>query len=418
MTGIERLRRLARSQDMNNVWTAMLARELFDIADQIERETKPKSDAAEYVSVSAYDLLPQEERDAIAWVREHGGIAYVKEEWNARSNLKRSLETAQAKVKRQQRHIESIQSKLSERREHIENIANDVRNQCLAFGVDVSECDDEFDMLHDLNEALSKRLMPPGMEWLLDVWPKWSNGEYCKFGDWWTADKYGDYEPKQLTRLAFFTPEQLREWEQDEGDNFGYEWDFMRPSDTTYRPDKAEPPAPKVLDADGVEIRVGDTVCGTRDMEPMRVVDTDSRECGFKRIKCEKEGDGFWFCPDELTHKLPVLAADGRPLRKGEHVYHVETGAELVVNELPKPGEYQAVVVFAPPASHLTSFDPDLLTHERFDSWERMEGDVTMPAATYCERMGIEVEEGCSFVEPMARDLVRRAKKLAERDAS
>ena len=43
---------------------------------------------------------------------------------------------------------------------------------------------------------------------------------------------------------------------------------------------------PKVLDADGVEIHVGDTVCGTRDMEPMRVVDADSRECGFKHIKC------------------------------------------------------------------------------------------------------------------------------------
>ena len=67
----------------------------------------------------------------------------------------------------------------------------------------------------------------------------------------------------------------------------------------------------------------------------------------------------------DLTYRAPVLAADGKPLREGEHVYHVETGAELVVKELPKPGEYQAVVVFAPPASHLTSFDPDRLTHER-----------------------------------------------------
>ena len=63
-----------------------------------------------------------------------------------------------------------------------------------------------------------------------------------------------------------------------------------------------------------------------------------------------------------------VPAADGRPLREGEHVWHVETGAELVVKGLPKPGEYQAVVVFAlptSPASHLTSFDPDQLTHQR-----------------------------------------------------
>ena len=111
----------------------------------------------------------------------------------------------------------------------------------IVLGEDLTWCAGE---MASAAERLSRRLMPPGMEWLLEVWPKWSNGEYCKFGDWWTADKYGDYEPKQLRRLAFFTPEQLREWGQDEADNFGYEWDFMRPSDTTYRPDKAEPPAP------------------------------------------------------------------------------------------------------------------------------------------------------------------------------
>ena len=109
-------------------------------------------------------------------------------------------------------------------------------------------------------DAVRKRLMPEGMEWLLEVWPKWSNGEYCKFGDWWKADKYGKPEPNQFLKLSIYTPEQLREWGQDDGDHFGYEWDFMRPSDTTYRPDKAEPPEPKVLDADGAPIHEGDTV--------------------------------------------------------------------------------------------------------------------------------------------------------------
>ena len=175
---------------------------------------------------------------------------------------------------------------------------------------------------------------------------------------------------------------------------------------------------PVIVDADGVEIRVGGTVCGTRDMEPMKVVDIDSHECGFKHIKCEKEGDGFWFyCPNELTHKLPVLAADGRPLREGEHVWHVETGTELVVKELPKPGEYQAVVVFAPPASHLTSFDPDLLTHERPDSWERLEEDAKSEnPVLYCKKRGIDCED-MPPVQAIRVDLVCRAKKLAERDA-
>lgn len=171
-------------------------------------------------------------------------------------------------------------------------------------------------------EAMRPRLMPEGIEWLLDVWPKWSNGEYCKFGDWWTADKYGDYEPRQLRRLVFYTPEQLREWEQDEGDNFGYEWDFMRPSDTTYRPDKAESPAPKVLDADGVEI--------LEKCDVWWICEGDDRGVHAERlrvetiglnglIECSPYNGGTWVYlePSELYVNEPVIAADGRPLREG-----------------------------------------------------------------------------------------------------
>lgn len=145
-------------------------KDLLALADELDGVIlKDDCDECEVTTVSAYDLLSDDDREALAWVREMGGV-----------------------------------------------------------------------------EAVEKRLMPEGMEWLLEVWPKWSNGDYCKFGDWWTAGKYGDYEPKQLIRLGFYTPEQLKEWEQDEGDNYGYEWNFMRPSDTNYRPDKAETPASMV----------------------------------------------------------------------------------------------------------------------------------------------------------------------------
>lgn len=192
-------------------------------------------DACDGTTVSAYDLLSDDDRKAIALVRDHGGLG-----------------------------------------------------------------------------AVEKRLMPDGMEWLLDVWPKWSNGEYCKFGDWWKSGEYGEREPQQLSRLTFFTPEKLREWGQDEGENFGYAWDCMRPSDTTYRPDKVEPPVPKVLDADGVEIRVGDTVY----------------VLGFG---------------ESLTVK--GFADDGRVLMS----FHGE-------NSL--------------------GYKPSKLTHEQTDTWERLEDDA------------------------------------------
>lgn len=176
-------------------------------------------------TVSAYDMLSEEDRKALAWVRERGGL-----------------------------------------------------------------------------DDVEKRLMPEGMEWLLDVWPRWSNGEYCKFGDWWKAEKYGELKPQQLIILTFFTPEQLREWGQDEGENFGYEWDCMRPSDTTYRPDKVEPPAPKVLDADGVEIRVGDTVYMLGFGEPLTVK-------GFAddgRVLMSFHGENsLGYKPSKLTHEQP-----------------------------------------------------------------------------------------------------------------
>lgn len=93
-------------------------------------------------------------------------------------------------------------------------------------------------------ENIRKRLMPEGMEWLLDVWPKWSNGDYCKFGDLWVAPEYGNDEPETLRKLSIYTPEQLKEWGQDKGDCFGYEWDFRRPSDPSYRPKKVKPEPP------------------------------------------------------------------------------------------------------------------------------------------------------------------------------
>ena len=130
---------------------------------------------------------------------------------------------------------------------------------------------------------------------------------------------------------------------------------------------KSSCPERKVLDADGVEIRVGDTVCGTRDMEPMRVVDTDSRECGFKHIKCEKEGDGFWFyCAGGISFDFWTF--------------------------------------------------PNKLTHERPDSWERLEEDADKNPFDYCKDVGHRLDTCENSEAYKARDLVRRCRALAERE--
>ena len=87
MTGIERLRQMAEDFKnaktsehcalIVNTWRGMYIDDaISDIADQIEREQR--HDPAADVSMSAYDLLPDEDRDAIAWVREHGGLDAVR----------------------------------------------------------------------------------------------------------------------------------------------------------------------------------------------------------------------------------------------------------------------------------------------------------------------------------------------------
>lgn len=187
-------------------------------------------------------------------------------------------------------------------------------------------------------DAVKKRLMPSGMEWLLEVWPKWSNGEYCKFGDWWVSDNYGEPKPKQFRKLSIYTPEQLDEWGQGDGESYGYEWDFVRPSDPKYRPDEVEPPAPKALDADGVEIRVGDTVWHKKSGMKFTVEFLPS-ERGYQSVHLtDYAGAGFIFDPNLLTHRAPVLAADGEPLEVGQTVYHIADGKEYTVEKLFKAG--------------------------------------------------------------------------------
>ena len=260
----------------------------------------------------------------------------------------------------------------------------------------------------ELARELGKRVMPEGMEWLVEAWPRFEDDAPLKFGDMALID--GEADMVEAVQL----------------------WIHGRPviygdggSQQLERGERVKRPAPKVLDADGVEIRVGDTVY---DMVGDRHEVKGFGKQGDVLLEFHNDESLGWR-PSNFTHRAPVLAADGKPLREGEHVWHVETGTELVVKELPKPGEYQAVVVFAPPARHLTSFDPDQLTHERPDSWERIEADCSKCCIEYCDEHGL-LDAACntaegdaaarhctdcgdSCEERMARDLVRRAKKLA-----
>ena len=350
--------------------------------DKAMQELRQLKDSSLDTTVSAYDLLPEEERDAITWVREHGGLDAVKEllDWVVgHCSTKQQLD---------------FDFWLSGRVMHE-----------LGFDEDMADRD-------EVERRLLARLMPEGYEW-----PRFEDGARVKFGD---VVSDGD-ETGRVYYVTFdavnpviigFTDETP---DQDPGT-----WLEVSVSDG----ERVRRPAPKVLDADGVEIEVGDDLYSVEGMLKFHVSAIDKKN---GRIATEAMfALDKWADPKMYTHLAPVLAADGRPLREGEHVYHVETGAELVVKRLPKPVEYQAVVVFAlptSPASHLTSFDPDRLTHERpiADTWERLDEDAEKDPCGY---FGFDGEETCgkcpasgkNCVQTMAQDLVRRCRALAERE--
>ena len=235
-------------------------------------------------------------------------------------------------------------------------------------------------------EGMRDRLMPEDMEWLVEAWPRFEDDVPVRFLD--DFERYG--EENGVGAVTMYS-----------------DGSFALNCRAYSKGEHVNRPAPKVPDADGVEIRAGDVLYRISDGHAVNVV-----KVGEKTFT---DSDGYVRPCDGFTHRAPVFAADGLPLREGEHVWHVETGTELVVKELPKPGAYQAVVVFAPPASHLTSFDPDQLIHERPDSWERLDDDAGKNPFDYCKHVGHRLDTCEDSEAYKARDLVRRARALAER---
>ena len=323
MTGIERLQGMSMAF-RGYTWGASLYEALADIADQIEWERDAE------VADSPYDAILPEDREAAAWVRDHGGIDHVRVEWYSRSNLKRMYEKEKAKVERQQRHIEFVQGKCRERQGHIVELSKELAGlrkvlsnyrdalggMCERLGI--TDGTSLLEMPDVICEALDRRLMPEGYEW-----PRYEGGPLLRYDDSYIGNDDDNH----------------RAW----------------------------------------QIRFDSNA----DVHVSRGGDGD----GFDRTTWDH------FSKGERVKRPAVLAADGEPLEVGQ-------------------------------------FPPDKLTHTKPepDSWERLEEDAKKGSCDYfgcdangchgCPAYGWNVTRGgngCGNAK-MA-DLMRRAKKLAERDA-
>ena len=488
-------------------------------------------DPAADVSVSAYDLLPQEDREAVAWVREHGGLDEVRTEldnlrgaiketcarlgvdhtgdltadaqgiWRAIDRLKSLLGDSvpraayERRLARRQRQIDESHAALRRRNARIAELERAARIHRFHDAINsksyvelldkyeelLTLVDNQRASLDGLTAAIDEmrpRLMPDGM-----CWPVFEDGEPVHIGD--EVDFGGEGGAASSVEL------------QDDGHFVIHACDGAGDySHRNFRPgERVKRPTPKVLDADGVEIRVGDTVwpkypSADRNAQVKRVevvgiqakygrvdvrtvyatgmsfleqVDADRlthrapvlaadgrplregetvwlNERGFKSkivdrgeplkvVAFDKNGsvgvldrDGialgetspWWFNPSCLTHERPVLDADGKPLREGETVWNVKTGERYVVGAFAG-----GCVNVSDGRGGGLQLLPSQLTHERpiADTWERLERDAKAAVCVYfgvsdrdCGSCGHSSWE-CSYDK--ARDLVRRAKKLA-----
>ena len=425
-TGVERLRELAREWEEHS-WSSVgkvRARMLADIADQIEREAQASGEVgkvsceldgtvgpmsrhamaiallddwereaierervrrlgvARDVSVSAYDLLPEEERAAIALVRDSGGLDAVREAVRLFEDMHDGLYTIDA----------------NERHSGPEMVRE-------IFG----------------------RIMPRGYGW-----PRFEDGALAVPGG--DSGEFPNAVHGGIGWVRF-----------GRGGIVEVENDWAFPGEAMRHPlvagERVKRPAPKALDADGAEIRVGDTVyllpgdwCDKfpllrcHEWDAMKVLSLrPNHDTG--RIVCGTS-PGSVVCypyPPQLTHRAPVLAADGNPLREGETVYLTDSPTAFVVDDIMTREDGSPVVHLADGAWHR----PQDLTHERPDSWERLEEDARKHRYGYweCETFRCcacpAVVDGKNPQErygvndcqdAMQCDLVRRAKALAERD--
>lgn len=412
MTGLKRLRKLAGSVS-GNVWNHMredyckahgldaknqgakFCDELNGIADQIEREQE------EMVADSPYDAILPDDRSAIAWVREHGGLEKVKRQ--RRESI--PSEVYERKRRAFLEHIRECETALGKRNAHIKALEN---KNTQYF------CYVSFIKRNGGLEDVARRLMPEGMEW-----PCFDDGEPVRIGDEY-ADTFG---ANTVATIEF-------------GDGYsainsntpgGYVVGKFEGAHGRYVPR----PAPRVLDADGVEIRVGDTVYG---FAGQQYEVTGLCEYESSIVHAKTVGDGV--AADELlalsgqlnsaqleaskiTHRAPVLAADGRPLHEGETVWHEEDGTQLRVIGFGDEEDGETIVRVERISGKTDWLECRSLSlnHEQPDSWERWREEWQWPPVKYCKLiLGVEYDHDTQLQESFdaqGDDLVRRAKKLA-----
>ena len=289
-------------QGLLGLYSAVLGDDAKNRTAALYKRLADLIDPGEDVSVDAYDLLPDDEHEHLWWAKSVGGVDAVYRQYRAADNRRVEL--------------------------------------CAALGIDADTG------WSDAMAEMVKRLMPDGMEWPI------VDGKPVVIGE----------------RLVGY----------GSGDD-GYEVVGVRPT------------------CGWVLVKSCDHI--HRDGGPV-ILEWDASKCHRPAPK--------------------VLDADGEPLEVGQTVWHVGNGVEFTVIGLPRSDEYQAVKLQLCDGA-VTGLDPDQLTHTKPepDTWDRINEESQLSICEYFDHMGGSCHDcpggpADSCHVNMMADVVNRCKALAE----
>ena len=164
---------------------------------------------------------------------------------------------------------------------------------------------------------------------------------------------------------------------------------------------------------DGGLVRIGDEL--EFEGKTMLVCDAAFYADGWA-LWCDREdmsGRLYGSYSERVKRPAPkVLDADGAPIEVGDTVYCDDDPEQLIVDSFDDPGCVYLTLAKSP-SGMLYTIEPSRLSHQCHDSWERIEEDAKLAPRDYLEKRGMNPEKTERIASMMA-DLVRRAKALAK----
>lgn len=272
-------------------------------------------------------------------------------------------------------------------------ILGDYERRTTSYQEDI---EDVRDALRDAFEELEARALPEGYEW-----PRYKDGEPVRIGDEFMGKDGKTYTAKQVQFI---------------GKCFSlYDFCDRKPQFSGFYGERVK--RPKFLAADSEPLEAGQTVWNVNNGMEFTVIRLP-KPGEYQAVEVRyRNGSYTSFDPDQLTHQRPVLDADGVPIKVGDTVYLLpgewcdrfpcigfHGGEELEVFDDVEAGHVPGSVQCREKEKNVGIRDtcypqPSQLTHERPDTWQSLYDDTS----------------GCGDSEPDFKEFVRRCKALAER---